>query len=147
MEGCLLPVDIMALVNLTRQIWAPLRWTQSPDLDFDGFYISNFLFVVSLSTLCFVWLYKRRAFNMNMINFSSLWFPLLGLFLSVDDCHKLSQSDPPGSQVFDLTTMTWTETGSLPEGMDGNALVAINRGPWAGQVWLEIKSNMRTEIW
>ena len=71
---------------------------------------------------------------------------MLGLFLSVDDCHKLSQPDLPGSQVFDLTTMTWTETGSLPEGMDGNALVAINRGPWAGQVWLEIKSNMRTEI-
>ena len=53
--------------------------------------------------------------------------PLLGLFLSFDDCHKCSQPDLPGSQVFDLTTMTWTETGSLPEGMNGNALVAINR--------------------
>ena len=71
---------------------------------------------------------------------------MLELFLSVDDCHNFSQPDLPGSQVFDLTTMTWTETESLPEGMDGNALVAINRGPWAGQVWLEIKSNMRTEI-
>ena len=37
-------------------------------------------------------------------------------------------------QVFDLTTMSWSETGSLPEGMDGNALLAIERGPWAGQV-------------
>ena len=49
MEGCLLPVDIMALVNLTRQIWAPLRWTQSPDLGFDRFYMLNFLLVFSLS--------------------------------------------------------------------------------------------------
>ena len=71
---------------------------------------------------------------------------MLGLFLSVDDCNKFSQPDLPGSQVFDLTTMTWTETGSLPEGMNGNALVVINRVPWAGQVWVEVKSNMRMEI-
>ena len=131
--------------------WLWSTWPVRSELLWGGhnplIWVFDFLFVFNLSTLCFVWLYKRRAFNMNMINFSSLWFPLLGLFLSVDDCHNFSQPDLPGSQVFDLTTMTWTETGSLPEGMDGNALVAINRGPWAGQVWLEIKSNMRTEIW
>ena len=39
-------------------------------------------------------------------------------------------------QVFDMATMSWSETGSLPEGVDGNALLPIERGPWAGQVSL-----------
>lgn len=59
-----------------------------------------------------------------------------GRVLVAGGYHGFGQPDPSdlsSSEVFDLTTMTWTETGSLPEGMDGNALVAINRGPWAGQ--------------
>jgi len=60
-----------------------------------------------------------------------------GRVLVAGGYHGFGQPDPSDlstAEVFDLTTMSWSETGSLPEGMDGNALLAIERGPWAGQV-------------
>ena len=43
-----------------------------------------------------------------------------------------------------MATMSWSETGSLPEGMDGNVLLPIERGPWAGQVFSPILKKKTT---
>jgi len=60
-----------------------------------------------------------------------------GRVLIAGGYHGMGEPDPSDlstAEVFDLASMSWSETGSLPEGMDGNALLPIERGPWAGQV-------------
>jgi hypothetical protein len=43
-------------------------------------------------------------------------------------------TDLATAEILDLATLTWRETAALPWGMDGSTLVAVERGPWSGQV-------------